>query len=124
MSHKPHSRTDAAFAAPRSPWGAGALALAVAASFAGQVLSSCASAPEPAPAPPSVPDLVPQVGLRIESSVDVAPGTWLLPTTGDQPALVLEGLENAVVDLGGAVLRGAPPRSTTAFSRPSSTRAG
>lgn len=108
MSHKPHSRTDAAFAAPRSQRGAGALALAVAAAFAGQVLSSCAAAPEPAPAPPSVPDLVPQVGLRIESSVDVAPGTWLLPTAGDQPALVLEGLENAVVDLGGAVLRGAP----------------
>ena len=108
MFRVPHSRIDAAVAAPRSPGcrrprlagGRGRRA----------VVSSCASAPAPAPAPaaPSAPDLVPKVGLRIEGSVDVAPGTWLLPTTGDQPALVLEGLENAVVDLGGALLRGAP----------------
>ena len=36
MFRKPHSRTDAASAAPRSPRGAGALVLALAAAVAGQ----------------------------------------------------------------------------------------
>jgi hypothetical protein len=71
------------------------------------LLAACAAGPKPAPPVPSAPLFRPEAGARITGSIEVAPGDWLLPAGEGEAALVVEGLEGAVLDLGGASLRGA-----------------
>ena len=71
------------------------------------LLAACAAGPKPAPPAPSAPLFRPEAGARITGSIEIAPGDWLLPAGEGEAALVVEGLEGAVLDLGGASLRGA-----------------
>lgn len=71
-------------------------------------VSMAATALVAARAPQALPTITPTVGMVIERSVKIAPGTYRLPAPADGPAITIRGAD-ITVDLTGVTLEGGDP---------------